>query len=83
MTGGEPFRFQSIQLRYSNAADLGPRPVLERVVVEELAAQQQRNREQSPNLSFGGLEGTLRFASVYTLGQIVETEENGGAGKTG
>lgn len=79
----QPLDFHPVELGDFDAADFGPRLVLEGVIVQELASKQQRNGEQSPDLAFAGLEGTPCLASVDSLGEVVEAQEDGGAWQPG
>lgn len=82
--GLEPLALEGVELRDGNATNFGPGAVLERVVVKELAAQEERNGQISPNLSFGGLVGNLALTlqSVDSLGKVVHAQKNGGTRKS-
>ena len=80
--GLDPVVFQRVEFRDGNAADFGPGAVLEGVVVEELAAEEQRNGEVAPHLSLGCLVRALVLHSIDSLGEIVHAKKNGGAGKS-
>lgn len=83
INGVQPLIFQSVQLLDWDVADLGPRLVLEGVVIEEFAAQHQSNRHHSPNLTLrvGLLAGVAHH--VDSLRQVVHAEQDGGAGEPG
>lgn len=50
--------FQRVELLDGDAAHFGPGPILKRVVVEELAPEEQCNGQHSPDLTLGRLEWT-------------------------
>jgi hypothetical protein len=77
----DPIKLKCVEFSHGNAADLGPGAVLERVIVEKLAAQEERDGEVSPNLSLGGLVVTLGLHRVDPLGEVVHAKEDSGAGQ--
>lgn len=78
----QPVSLQLVQLRDGYAGHFGPRPVLEGVVVEELAAKQQGDGQHSPDLSLMRMEVTGHLQTVYSFGEVVHAEENGCFGET-
>ena len=82
VTSSKPLGLQSVQLGNSDATNLRPRPILERVIVEEFAAQQQRNREQSPNLALASLERAVSLAGIDALCKVIQPEQDRRAGET-
>lgn len=80
--GFDPFKLKSIKLADGNAADFRPGAILEGVVVEELAAEKQRDGKISPDLTLRGLVRSHTLQSVDPLGEIVHSQENGSAGKS-
>ncbi len=81
--GSQPLVFQGVELLDGNAAHLRPRLVLEGVVVEELAPQQERNGQHAPDLAFGVVVLPGGVHHVDTLGQVVHSKKDGGAGESG
>lgn len=80
----KPIQFHRVQVRNWDAANLRPRTVLEGVVVEELAAKDKRDREHTVELA--GRSRGLHFSRgkhTDTSGQVVESQEDRGAGQAG
>lgn len=80
--GLKPVKLQSVQLGDGDAANLRPGSVLEGVVVQEFAAEEKRNGEETPNLTLRGLVGTLSLHGVDSLGEIVHSKKDGRAGQS-
>lgn len=80
--GRKPIILQSVQLRDGNTANLRPGSVLKGVVVQEFATEEERNGEESPNLTLGGLVRTLALHGVDSLGEIVHSKKNGRTGQS-
>lgn len=78
----KPVRLELVQLRHRDTRDLGPRAVLERVVVEELAAKEQGDGQHPPDLSLMRVEGTQLLQAIDSLRQIIHSEENRSLGQT-
>lgn len=78
----EPFQFHGVQLLHRNVADLGPRAVLESVVIKKLASQKQGCREHPIHLRTAGCVYTDGRELAHPACQVVETEQNSGAGET-
>lgn len=77
----EPLRLQLVQFRHRDARNLGPRAVLEGVVVEELAAEEQGDGQHAPDLSFVGMERGDPLQAIDALRQVVHSEEDRGLGQ--
>lgn len=76
----QPLVLKRVQLLHTDAADLGPRAVLERVVVEELASEEKGGRQHAPDLSLGdGRTLTTKAHHVDSLGHVVHSQKNGRA----
>lgn len=74
-----PLTLQLVQLTNGNAADVGPRTVLESVVVQELAAQKKGNSQQAPDVALrqGNLVAVDHVHHVDALGKVVHAQQNG------
>ena len=70
----KPLIFHSVQFANRDPTDFGPGLVLERIVVEELAAKQKRNGEHPPDLAFCVVVLAGSVHHVDTLREVVETE---------
>lgn len=81
--GKEPFQLQRVQFSDRDAANFGPRFVLESVVVKELASEQKRNREEARHLATAGRVHARRGKHAHPRSQIVETQKDGRAWQTG
>lgn len=79
----QPIQLHGVQLCDRDVADLRPRAILESVVIKKLASQEERGREHSIHLRAAGRVDTGGRELAHPAGQIVETEQNGGAGETG
>lgn len=79
--GLKPIILQSVQLGDRDAANLRPGSVLEGVVVQEFAAKEKRNGEETPDLTLGSLVGALSLHGVDSLGEIVHSKKDGRAGQ--
>jgi hypothetical protein len=75
----DPVKFKAVQLHDRDAAHLGPGSILECVVVEELAPQQEGDGEVTPNLTFRSLVRSLALHTVDPLGKVVHAEKDGRA----
>jgi len=79
----QPLMFQSVELSYGDAAHLRPRTVLEGVVVQELAAEQQRDRQHAPNLALGYRVGrVVLLQRVDPLREVVHSKKNSALGQS-
>ena len=76
----EPFLLQGVELLDGNTTGLGPRTVLERVVIKKLAAKEQADGQHSPDLTLGRLQRTSGGQHVRSLGEVVHAEKDCGAG---
>lgn len=83
VASSKPLVLQRVELRDSNAADFRPRSILEGVIIQEFAAQDQRDGQKSPDLTLAGLERALNLARVDPLCEVVQTKEDGGTRKAG
>ena len=79
----QPLIFQSIQLADRDAADFGPRLVLEGIVVQKLTPEEQGDGEHTPNLAFAVVDLAGGSHHVGPLGEVVHAEQDSGAWKTG
>lgn len=79
----EPLSLQLVQLGDRNARHLGPRSVLEGVVVEKLAAEKQSDGQHPPDLSLDGMEGSEGLQAIDSLGEVVHAKQDGGLGQAG
>lgn len=71
--GFDPVELQSVEFGNGDATNLRPGAVLEGVVVEELAAEEKRDSEVSPDLALRGLVGALSLHGVDSLGEVVHS----------
>lgn len=90
----EPLELHGVEISDGNAADFSPGAVLEGVVVEELAAEQEAGSEHTVDLSGSRCRRRRRRCldssrvdvgggeHPHARGQVVEAEEDGGARQT-
>lgn len=78
----EPLCLQLIQLSDRDTRNFGPGSVLEGVVVEKLAAEEQGDGQHPPYLSLDRMEGTDSLQAIDPLGEVVHAKEDGGPGQT-
>lgn len=72
-----PIILERVELGDGDAADFGPRTILEGIVVEKLASKKERNREIAPNLALRSLVGpSLSFHGVDSLSKIVHAKKD-------
>lgn len=82
----KPVALHFVEVGNGEATDFRPRAVLERVIVQELAAQEESNSEHAPDMTVLGmaLDGTMgHLQHVDSLGKIVHAEEDGGTWEAG
>lgn len=79
----QPLVLEGIELGDGNATDLGPRSVLEGVVVQELAAQEETNGQHPPHLTVRGLEPACGIEHVDATREVVHAEQDSGGGQSG
>jgi hypothetical protein len=83
----QPLVLQGVQLGHLNSTDLRPGSILEGVVVEELAAQEEANGQHPPDHTLTCLGGcraaTQSIQLVGATGEIIHAEQDGGAGESG
>lgn len=72
-----PIKLKRVEFRHGNAANLRPGAVLECVIIQELATQEQRYGQVSPNLSLRSLVWSLGLHRVDPLGKVVHAKKNG------
>jgi hypothetical protein len=83
----QPFMLQGVQLGNLDPADLRPGSVLEGVVVEKLASEQEPDGQHAPDDTLTSLGG--RWAAAHGIqlvgasGQVVHAQEDGCAGESG
>lgn len=75
----QPVVLHSVQILNSNAADLRPGTILERVIVQEFTAQEEADGEHTPNGAIADLEATGRRSidDVHASCEVVHTEKDG------
>lgn len=79
----QPLVLEGVQFRDGNTADLGPRSILEGVVVQELTPQEEADGQHSPHFTVGRLEATRGVEHVDSTREVVHSEEDGGGGEPG
>lgn len=77
----QPLIFQSVELLHRDPAHFRPRFVLEGVVVEELASQEESNGEHTPDLTLGMIVLTLGVHHIDALREVIHAKENSRAWK--
>ena len=80
--GKEPVELHGVEFGDGNVADFGPRLVLEGVVVQELAPQQQGDGEHAVDLTAAGAVNLAGGQQAHAVGQVEKTQQDGGAGQT-
>lgn len=78
----EPLCLQLVQLSDRNTRNFGPGSVLECVVVEKLASEEQGDGQHPPDLSLDRVEGTDSLQAIDPLGEVVHAKEDSGPGQT-
>jgi hypothetical protein len=81
----QPVMLHSVQVLNSDAADLRPGAILERVIVQEFAAQEEADGEHTPNRPIADLETTGRTSidDVHASREVVHTEKDSRAWESG
>lgn len=73
----EPVNFQGIQLSDRDAADFGPRLVLEGIIVKELASQKEGDSEPAGQLAAARGVHPSRRKHAHPRSQIVQAQKDG------
>lgn len=69
----EPLEFQLVQLCDRNIANFSPRFVLESIIIQEFASEQQSHSQHAVDLATARLEDALRREHPHAAGQIKES----------
>lgn len=78
----EPVEFHGVEFGDGDVADFGPGLVLEGVVVQELAPEQQGDGEHAIDLAAAGAVDLAGGQQAHAVGQVEKTQQDGGAGQT-
>lgn len=75
----QPFQFHRIQIGDGNIANFGPRPILKRIVIEELAAKEERCCEHTIDLTTSRPVHFSGRKHAHPRRQVVKGEKDGRA----
>lgn len=82
LKGEEPVELHGVEFGDGDVADFGPGLVLEGVVVQELAPEQQGDGKHAIDLAAAGAEDLAGGQQAHAVGQVEQTQQDGGAGQT-
>ena len=77
----EPFNLEDIELTNRYVADLGPGPILKRVIIQEFGAKHKSYGKHAVNLTTAVIVIAVSGQYCHALAKVVESKENGGAGQ--
>lgn len=72
----QPLVFELIQFRHTDTTDLGPRTILECVVVQEFTSKKKTNGQHSPNFAVTRLESGIKIQLVHPSCQVIHSKKD-------
>lgn len=81
--GKEPLELHLVQFSHGDVAHFGPRLVLEGIIIQEFAAQQQTHRQHTVNLATAGLEDPLSGQDAHAARHVEQAQQNSRTGEAG